>query len=294
MKIERPRFELTRVYSDGTKELPEIVPVTQMPWDTKMRRRGFLGVGVGIGALLLLFDGKATAQITPTAGSVLVKTPDKVLKAHKDRVEALAISPDKKILASGSYDSKIKLWSLMGNKLLTTLEKHRRKVTALAFSPDGKTLASGSEDNTISLWSLPENKPSATLEAQTSFGLAFSPDGKILASGLIDKLNLWSVPEQRLLSTLEGLNLAVSPDGKTWVSRHAKEIVKVWSLPEGKYLNDLETYTSGESVISSDGKFLVSSSDEIRLFSLSDGKLISAFGKDKIYFAAALAISPDG
>jgi hypothetical protein len=42
MKI--PRFELTRVHEDGTREPPQIVPVTQLPWDnTQTDRRGFLG-----------------------------------------------------------------------------------------------------------------------------------------------------------------------------------------------------------------------------------------------------------
>lgn len=61
MKIERPQFELTRVFADGTSEAPEIIRVGCMPWDARMERRGFLGVGVGVAAVLLLVDGKAEA-----------------------------------------------------------------------------------------------------------------------------------------------------------------------------------------------------------------------------------------
>jgi hypothetical protein len=48
MKI--PRFELTRVYEDGTQEPPQIVPVMQLPWDMRTDRRGFLGAALMAGA----------------------------------------------------------------------------------------------------------------------------------------------------------------------------------------------------------------------------------------------------
>ena len=183
MKIERPRFELARVYSDGTQEEPEIISVGQMPWDTKMERRGFLGVGVGIASLLLLLDGKATAQVAPTksqTSNVPVKVPDKVIKAHLKYVDGLAFSPDGKILASFSGD--IKLWSLPDGKLLTILEGHKKSVNAVAISHNGKILASGSTDETIKLWSLSDGKLLATLEGHTKEinALASSPDGKNL------------------------------------------------------------------------------------------------------------------
>src|ERR1051325_12060848 len=132
MKIERPQFELTRVYEDGTKDAPEIIPVGRIPWNTGMDRRGFLGVGVGVASLLLLLDGKATAQNTsgqqPSVSrsnqnnTAPVKVPDKTLKAHKSTVTSVAISPDGKILASGSDDKTVKLWSLPDGKLLRNLD----------------------------------------------------------------------------------------------------------------------------------------------------------------------------
>jgi hypothetical protein len=40
MKI--PRFELTRVHEDRTQEPPQIVPVAQLPWDTRTGWRGLI------------------------------------------------------------------------------------------------------------------------------------------------------------------------------------------------------------------------------------------------------------
>ncbi|MDR1728245.1 MAG: hypothetical protein LBT74_10045 [Acidobacteriota bacterium] len=59
MKI--PRFELTRVYEDGSREAPQIVPVTKLPWDVQGDRRGFLGAAPMAGAVL------ATARVGESA-----------------------------------------------------------------------------------------------------------------------------------------------------------------------------------------------------------------------------------
>jgi len=65
---------------------------------------------------------------------------------HQDRVTALALTPDGKTLASGSWDRTVRLWSMADASAVATLEGHTGKVQTLAFSPDGQVLASGSDD----------------------------------------------------------------------------------------------------------------------------------------------------
>jgi hypothetical protein len=55
------------------------------------------------------------------------------LVGHGDRVISVRFSPDGKILASGSSDSTIKLWTNRG-KLLRTLEGHRKNVLSVSFT----------------------------------------------------------------------------------------------------------------------------------------------------------------
>jgi WD40 repeat protein len=74
------------------------------------------------------------------------------LRGHSDRVQSVAVSPDGRLLASGSYDNTIKLWDLNTGKLRQTLEGHSNLIQSVAFSPDGRLLASGSRDKTIKLW----------------------------------------------------------------------------------------------------------------------------------------------
>ena len=71
---------------------------------------------------------------------------------HTGYVWSIAFSPDGKTIASGSYDSAIRLWDVDTGKEKRMLRGHRGYIISIAFSPDGKTLASAGWDNTISLW----------------------------------------------------------------------------------------------------------------------------------------------
>jgi COMPASS component SWD3 len=116
----------------------------------------------------------------------------RTLGAYSKSVKAIAISPDGKILVSGSDDCKIKLWNLDTGQLLRTLTGHAYGVTALAFSPDGNTLASGS-CRTIKLWNLHTGKQLHTLNEDGGWVdfIGFSPDGKKIVTRSINCIKVW-------------------------------------------------------------------------------------------------------
>ena len=66
----------------------------------------------------------------------------------------MAVSPNDKLVASGSQDRTAKLWSLADMSLLGVFRGHRRGIWAVVFSPMDQVLATASADGTVKLWSL--------------------------------------------------------------------------------------------------------------------------------------------
>ena len=156
MKLPNPRLKLARVFDDGSEEEIGIVPVTALPWDTRMERRSFLGAAISVGAAMLWMSGCDHTKVSDSSPK-MPDPPLEVQKAHAGWLAALAIAPNGKILASGSGDD-IKLWSLPEGKLLTTLQAYIGQVADLSITPDGKMLAVGDSNGCITLWDLGQQK----------------------------------------------------------------------------------------------------------------------------------------
>ncbi|HSI61818.1 MAG TPA: hypothetical protein VLE43_01830, partial [Candidatus Saccharimonadia bacterium] len=181
--------------------------------------------------------------------------------------------PDGQTLVTGSYDQKIKLWSIANGAETKTLTGHNGAVFGLSFRPDGKVLASASADRTVKLWEMPTGKRldtfSQPLKEQTV--VSFSPDGKTVAAGGVDnRIRVWNVSAQaiegtnKLLQTRyahEGalLSLVYAADGKSIVTSAADRTVKIWNAADIKELHLLEKqsdWSPGLALVDA-GKLLV-------------------------------------
>ncbi|MGQ4646669.1 WD40 repeat domain-containing protein [Lyngbya aestuarii] len=113
---------------------------------------------------------------------------------------SLSFSPDGKMIASGSFDSTVKLWRLRDGKLMATLRGHSDKVNSVSFSHDGKTIASASDDQTIKLWSI-DGQELRTLSGHQAAVLAVSfgyDIDKLASASGDDTVLLWNLKLEEL------------------------------------------------------------------------------------------------
>jgi WD40 repeat protein len=105
---------------------------------------------------------------------------------------ALSISPNSKLIASGSKD-EFQLWDAESGKLLKTLKRHKHYVNALNFSPDSNLIVSGGWDEKVRVWDVSSGKLRKTLKYNDFFiaTLGISPDGKLIACGGGNIIKLW-------------------------------------------------------------------------------------------------------
>src|SRR5262245_15440397 len=101
-----------------------------------------------ISGIFLLAFGLVLAGVNRSLGQELKLV---VETGHSDIVSAIAFSPDGRLLASGSFDTTIRLWDVSSAKEIYAL-KNSERIVSLTFSPDGQKLLSRDKGKNIKLW----------------------------------------------------------------------------------------------------------------------------------------------
>jgi RNA polymerase sigma factor (sigma-70 family) len=283
----------------------------------------------GDGLRLTAGNGDGTVRLWDLPGSATLLRPDAPTDAvdlhrlgHQSGVYATAVSPDGKVIATGSHDWTVRLWDAGSGKEIRQLRGHTEWVADLCYSRDGKLLASAGNDGRVNVWEAATGKRLRQLEGRC---VAFSPDGKLLATAVNQRppdIQLWDLATGKEVRRLRGhrvgiFRLAFSPDGKTLASggmgallglRAGNErsdvcSMRLWDVASGK-----ERSRFGEPhefvhalVFTPDGRTLISGGEprgagdrvSIRLWETATGKERGRIPghRDRVW---SLALSPDG
>ncbi|XP_070779484.1 transducin beta-like protein 3 [Enoplosus armatus] len=149
------------------------------------------------------------ADLSTTEGDIHQLTARATEKTHDKDVNSVAVSPNDKLLASGSQDRTAKLWSLAAEGsvgLLGVFRGHRRGVWAVCFSPVDQVLATSSADGTTKLWSLQDFSCLKTFEGHDASVLKVifvSRGTQLLTSGSDGLVKLWTIKTNECVKTLD-------------------------------------------------------------------------------------------
>jgi WD40 repeat protein len=162
------------------------------------------------------------------------------------------LSPDGSLLAwdDGRRDRVVHVWDCQAGKEVARFANEKCALVRLAFSPDSKYLATGgSMKRLVNIWDVKTKKLVRRLDGEGEKGiyaLAFAPDGSILASGEHQTVSFWDVKEGKLLRRTDKPlqrndaaypnveSIAFFPDGKTIVTGHTDEVLRLWEVGTAK------------------------------------------------------------
>ncbi len=217
------------------------------------------------------------------------------------------------VVASGSGDSRIRLWDPTTRKQIgDPFGENTGKYVSVAINPAGALLASGDCDGSIRFWDPMTHQPKGKIvvgdEDECVYKMAFSPDGQYLACihGIGGIVSLWDLNSGQDITQLYNSNSAgdiiFSPNGE-WIAGSAGEYqsnfisFRIWDLDSREQIVELNTDHMLYSIVySPSGNDLVSGDGDgaIRFRDPNTGDEIGEKIIAHTDFVSSLCFSPNG
>ncbi|KAG8873801.1 hypothetical protein FRC20_007455 [Serendipita sp. 405] len=215
-------------------------------------------------------------------------TLEKVLRGHIYPLNAIAWSPDDKLLLS-SGEHEVKLWDVESGRCIKTLTEHHHLVNGLCWLPNGEGFITGSMDRKVIHW---DAAGEVTLiwplvDIRIS-GLAITPNGQqLVAIGLlahpvttVDESGTSIVNQATVLQVSAGVQPTAEPRSNNGNSADMERRVVLYDIASGQELWSQALWGELQSVkISDDSRFALinHSQGDVMLWDLPSGRLAQRY-----------------
>jgi WD40 repeat protein len=224
---------------------------------------------------------------------------------HSTYIWRCSISADGYKVASASSDGTVKVSTIQGGAILTTLKGHAEAIRDCTMYSDDQLLMSVSDDKTVKIWDIKASREVCTLFGHTQKVNACVIESKNnLAASVSDDrtVKIWDLKTNLCIATLSGhdgpvLDCCLDKTGKRLVSASEDQTLKIWDINTKTVIHTLVGHNAtvtGCSFSPNESIILSSSSDGyLILWNASTGDLLKKW-KAHMQPISACNISHDG
>lgn len=224
-------------------------------------------------------------------------------------VASADVSPDGRLVATGSWDHSAKIWDHDTGRAIRKLDgAHDGYINTVEFSPDSRELLTASDDGTARLWEIETGKATGTMFGKPAgphiMSATYSPDAtRVLTTSADAKARVWNRATGQLsIPEFAGHTKPVlcgrfSPHGERAITGGDDNIAIIWDATSGQMLRKLEGHTAAVTSVafSPDGNRVLTGSrdNSAKLWDANTGKeILSLPGHTQE--VTAVSFSPDG
>ncbi len=159
---------------------------------------------------------------------------------HSEKMDALAVDPSGRELATGCRDDYVHFWETAGGSALPRKLRHGNPVLAISYHPAGHSIATGCEDHTARIWSLDDGEQSGEpfpLKGRATAVRYAAGGNALLVGGLEDtEVNLYDTKTRNSLSHAlphpAGVSqIASNASGSRVITVTTDGVARLWRIP---------------------------------------------------------------